>query len=411
MNYRETYDYLKKYGQEHILRCYEELNDAEKEALLLQAGSIDLSLLGLLDEYRRGADVMARGTFSPLGAVTVEEIAEKKEAFSEVGLKALKDGKIAAVLLAGGQGTRLGFDHPKGMYNIGETRDLYIFECLINNLMDVVRACGTYVPLYVMTSEINHDETVRFFTEHDMFGYSKGHIRFFKQDMAPCVGYDGRILMEDKGRIAVSPNGNGGWFSSMQKAGLVDDMESRGVEYLSAFAVDNVCQRINDPCWVGAVLSSDCDVGAKVVRKADPNERVGVLCLEDGHPSICEYYEMTEEMITLKDEKGTLLYNFGVILNYMFRLDRLKEIAAKSMPVHIVEKKIPYLDADGTFVKPDAPNGYKFELLILDMIHLMDTCLPYEIVRDHEFAPIKNPTGTDSVVSAKALLVKNGVTL
>jgi len=409
MNYGETRTYMEQYGQEHLLKYYDELPEDGQAALLEQIASIDFSMLSLLAGYKQGTS--ARGVFSPLGAVTVEEIDEKREAFESAGIEALKAGKTAAVLLAGGQGTRLGFDHPKGMYNIGETRELFIFECLINNLMDVVNRTGTYVPLYIMTSEINHEETVGFFTAHDMFGYSKDHIRFFKQEMAPCVGYDGRILMEDKGRIAVSPNGNGGWFTSMMKAGLVEDMEARGVEYLSAFSVDNVCQRINDPKWVGAVLQSGCDVGAKVVRKADPNERVGVLCLEDGHPSICEYYEMTEEMITLKDEKGALLYNFGVILNYMFRLDKLKAIAAERMPVHIVEKKIPHLGDDGSFVKPEAPNGYKFELLILDMIHLMDTCLPYEVVRSREFAPIKNPTGVDSVVSAKALLAENGVAL
>ena len=148
-----------------------------------------------------------------------------------------------------------------------------------------------------------------------------------------------------------------------------------------------------------------------MVRKADPYERVGVLCLEDGKPSIVEYYEMTDDMIHLRDENGNLLYNFGVILNYMFRLDKLEEIVKKELPVHIVEKKVPYMDETGTFIKPDKPNGYKFEELVLDMIHLMDSCLPYEVVRNREFAPIKNPTGVDSVESARALLQENGVTL
>ena len=175
------------------------------------------------------------------------------------------------------------------------------------------------------------------------------------------------------------------------------------------FAVDNVLQRINDPAYVGAVIQSGCDCGGKVVRKAAPDERVGVLCLEDKKPSIVEYYEMTDDMIHLRDEKGNLLYNFGVILNYMFKVDCLEAIVNKDMPVHIVEKKIPYINEAGELVKPEKPNGYKFEELVLDMIHLMDSCLPYEVVREKEFAPIKNSTGVDSVESARKLLIENGV--
>ncbi len=188
-------------------------------------------------------------------------------------------------------------------------------------------------------------------------------------------------------------------------------MKEAGVEWLTAFAVDNVLQRINDPAFVGAVIDSGCDCGGMVVRKADPNERVGVLCTEDGKPSIVEYYEMTDDMIHLKDENGNLLYNFGVILNYMFNLDRLTEIKSKRLPLHIVEKKIPYIDDDGNLIKPTTPNGYKFESLILDMIHMMDSCCPFEVEREKAFAPVKNPTGVDSVESARKLLEKNGVTL
>lgn len=163
--------------------------------------------------------------------------------------------------------------------------------------------------------------------------------------------------------------------------------------------------------FVGATLESGCVSGAKVVRKADPNEKIGVLCLEDGKPSIVEYYEMTDEIINSREENGELSYNFGVILNYLFRVDKLEEILNEKMPVHVVEKKILYINENGALIKPEAPNGYKFELLVLDMIHLLDNCLSYEVVRDYEFAPIKNKTGVDSVESAQALLKKNGVEL
>ena len=409
MTYEQIKDILIKHDQLHLLKYYDKLTEEQQANLLAQISSVNWHLLELLQNRQDTETVKAK--LEPLGALEVSEIEKRKEEFTQIGIEALKAQKVGAVLLAGGQGTRLGFDKPKGMFNVGITKDLYIFECLIHNLMDVVNQINTWVPLYIMTSDKNHEDTVHFFEEKQYFGYNKDFIRFFKQDMAPSVDFNGKLLMEDKDRLSLSPNGNGGWFHSLQNAGLISHMKEIGIEWLTVFAVDNVLQRINDPAYVGAVIASGCDCGGKVVRKADPYERVGVLCLEDGKPSIVEYYEMTDDMIHLKDENGNLLYNFGVILNYMFRLDKLEQIVNKELPVHIVEKKIPYMDETGTFIKPDKPNGYKFEELVLDMIHLMDSCLPYEVVRNHEFAPIKNPTGVDSVESARALLQENGVTL
>ena len=244
---------------------------------------------------------------------------------------------------------------------------------------------------------------------YQYFGYDPAYIHFFKQDMAPSVDYNGKVMLEAKDRISLSPNGNGGWFSSLCRAGYLKEMQEKGIEWLSVFSVDNVLQRINDPVYVGAVIASGCDCGGKVVRKVSPEERVGVLCKEDGKPAIVEYYEMTDDMRNLRDENGNLLYNFGVTLNYLFRLKRLEDIRSQKLPIHIVEKKIPCLDENGKEVKPEAPNGYKFEDLVLDMIHMMDSCLPYEVVRENEFAPVKNKEGADSVDTARELLKKNGV--
>ena len=314
-------------------------------------------------------------------------------------------------MLAGGMGTRLGSDDPKGMYNVGITKDLYIFECLINNLMDVVKATGAWIHLFIMTSDKNNDATIQFLTKKDFFGYKAEYVHFFKQEMAAATDYNGKIYLEEKGKLSTSPNGNGGWFISLKNAGLLDVVKTEGIEWLNVFAVDNVCQRIADPVFVGATIEKACAVGAKVVRKNAPDEKVGVMCLEDGKPSIVEYYELTEELMEAKDEKGDPAYNFGVILNYLFRVDALEKLLDGSLPLHIVEKKIPYLDGDGNLVKPQEPNGYKFESLVLDMIHQMDSCLPFEVVRNREFAPIKNKTGVDSVESARELLKENGVEL
>ena len=410
MNFNEAKAKLEALGQSHLLRWYDELGDMEQEALLAQIDALDPSLLEVFAKY--GADGEAqRGKLEPLGALTIGEIEENRERFETAGLEAIRQGKIGAVLLAGGMGTRLGFDKPKGMYNIGKTHPLYIFECLIRNLMEVVDKAGTFVPLFIMTSEKNDEDTREFFEEQKYFGYNPEYVHFFVQDMAPAVDPDGKILLEEKGRIATSPNGNGGWFSSMAKAGLLGFLQREGIEWLNIFAVDNVLQRIADPCFVGATLLSGSESGAKVVAKADPQERVGVLCLEDGAPSIVEYYEMTEEMITRREPDGRLSYNFGVILNYLFRTDRLTELLGSSLQTHVVNKNVPFIDETGSLVKPTEPNAYKFETLVLDMVHQQRSCLSYEVERDKEFAPIKNPDGVDSVVSAQGLLEANGVVL
>ena len=408
MTFEAAKQKCEKYGQEHVLKYYDELPVTEQEALLAQIEETDMSIL---EKCKNMEELAKKGTITPLAAMELDEILANKESFTETGIKAIQAGKVAAVLLAGGMGTRLGSDDPKGMYNIGETRDLYIFECLVNNLMDVVKQTGSWIHFFIMTSDKNNDATIKFLTEHDFFGYKAEYVHFFKQEMAAATDYNGKIYLEEKGKLSTSPNGNGGWFVSMKNAGLLDVVKKEGIEWLNIFAVDNVLQRIADPCFVGATLQKNCVVGAKVVRKNAPDEKVGVMCLEDGRPSIVEYYELTEELMNAKDAKGNPAYNFGVILNYLFNVTALEGLLDGNLPLHIVEKKIPCLNEAGEPVKPEAPNGYKFENLVLDMIHQLDTCLPYEVVREKEFAPIKNKTGIDSVESAKALLQQNGVVL
>ena len=380
----------------------------ENETLKKKLQEVDWTIL---DNITRKETVNERGVFAPLEAVEVGEIAARGAEFKEIGLASIRRGEVGAVLLAGGQGTRLGLDKPKGTLNIGVDRELYLFEQLIRNLQDVTDEAGVYVPLYVMTSNINHDDTVSFFEEHQYFGYPKEYVRFFVQEMVPACDYEGRVYMESDTGVAMSPNGNGGWFGSMVKAGLLEDIHVRGIKWINVFAVDNCLQRIADPMFVGATIAYGCESGAKVVRKAAPDEKVGVLCTEDGRPSIAEYYEMTEEMATARKENGDLKYGFGVILNYLFSEKKLEEIADAHMPIHVVEKKIPYVDENGTPVKPEQPNGYKFETLVLDMVHMMEDCVPYEVVREREFAPIKNLHGVDSLDSARELMRGCGIEL
>lgn len=409
MELNEVKDLLEKYNQTHLLKYYDELSDKEKTDLLEQIESIDFSLLDLIKDGHKEGE---KGVITPLtDAVSIEEIKENEKRYEEIGIKAIKEGKVAALLLAGGMGTRLGSDKPKGMYNIGITKDVYIFEMLISNLMDVVQKTGAWIPLYIMTSEKNDKDTREFFEEKNYFGYNPEHVDFFIQEMAPAASYDGKILLENKGRVATSPNGNGGWFISFVKAGLCEKAKEKGVEYINIFAVDNVCQRMADPCFIGATIDKNYRSASKVVCKANPEEKVGVLCLEDGKPSIVEYYELTEEMRYEKNNDGELAYKYGVILNYLFNIEDLEYNLKNSLTTHVVEKKITCLDDEGNVIKPEKENGYKFETLVLDMVHMMDNCLAYEVDRKKEFAPIKNKTGVDSVDTARELLKLNGVTL
>lgn len=408
MTFENAKTLLAEHSQEHLLDFYSELNENEQSDLLNQIEKLDFSLLdSLKPENMASAE---KGNIEPLTkTATIEDIQQNIGEYRNIGIDAIRRGKIATVLLAGGQGTRLGFDKPKGMFNIGVNKELYIFECLINNLMDVVNEAGVWIPLLIMTSEKNNEDTVNFFKEKNYFGYNSEYIDFFVQDMAPSVDFNGKIYLESKSRISLSPNGNGGWFSSIVRAGLLDKLKANGVEWLNVFAVDNVLQRIADPAFIGAVIKSGSQSGSKVVAKANPEERVGAMCLENGRPSIIEYYELTDKMAHQRMDDGKLAYRFGVTLNYLFMIDKLEEINTVKLSVHIVKKKIPYIDENGYEIKPSEPNGYKFELLILDMIKMYDSCLPYEVVRRKEFAPVKNAEGVDSVATARELLTENGV--
>lgn len=406
MQYQEAYQRLESYGQTHLLQYYDTLSPEQQAALLQQIADMDFSVL-----ERSMQEETPRGKLEPLGACTISEITEKQTEYRKIGLDAIRSGSVGAVLLAGGQGSRLGCSGPKGVFQIGVNNDLTIFECLFRNLMEVTEEAGVPVPLFIMTSEVNDAETKAFLKEKQFFGYPKESVYFFVQEMAPVVDADGKILLETKSRMAVSPNGNGGWFSSMQRAGLLNVLEKKHITWLNVFAVDNVLQRMADPCFIGATIAANCTSGSKVVAKADPEEKVGVLCLEDGKPSIVEYFEMTDDMRNLREPDGTLTYRYGVILNYLFRVDQLRKTLSCNLPLHRAFKSVACLTEDGTTVKPEKPNGYKLETLVLDMVHMQENCLLYEVEREREFAPVKNATGVDSVETARALLKKNGVEL
>ena len=400
---------LEKYNQKHLVKFENELNESDKQELHYQIESLDFSYL---NELNKQESTNEESVITPIEALTIQEIEKRKEEFKEVGVNALKSYQVGALILAGGMGTRLGSDNPKGMYNIGKTKDVFIFQRLIENLMDVVNLTGTYVPLFIMTSEKNDSITRKFLEEKNYFGYNKDFIRFFVQDMAPCVDLDGKILLESKNRIATSPNGNGGWYTSLlnnkEAKQMLDDYN---IKWLNIFNVDNVLQKMADPVFVGATILSGYEMGSKVIRKVDAYEKVGVMCNKNGHPSVVEYIDLPEHMALLTNENGERVYDFGAFMNYLFSVDMLNRIKDEKLPIHVVTKKVEHIDDNGNLIKPETPNAHKFEMLCVDMVEHSKSCLVFECVREKEFAPIKNKTGVDSVESAQALLELNGYEL
>ena len=398
---------LIKYKQDRLLSYLSSENICKVHECRLenQLENIDWSFLEPHKVYDSGEDI------KPIDIMLCESVEKDREIYEQTGLGAIRDGKLALVLLAGGQGTRLGYNHPKGMFNIGISNELYIFECLINNTLKVVDKAGCFIPFYIMTSTSNNEETENFFREHNYFGYDPDYITFFIQESNPVTDFDGNILLSDKDELCMSPNGNGGWFSSMDKNGLLDRLLASPAEWINVFSVDNVLQGIADPVFLGATIKSKKVCGAKVVAKAAPDEKVGSICTLSGKPHIIEYYELSEDMMNKKNPDGTYSYGYGVTLNYLFPIKKLKHTLKADMPLHIVKKAVQYMDYEGNYIIPSEENAYKYETLALDLIHAMDSCLAYEIKREKEFAPIKNKEGVDSIDSARELLKKNGIIL
>ena len=406
MNYERAKTYLYQRGQEQLLEYYEELSESERKALLNQIENLNFSIIKNIEKNK----TVKRGKIQPAGdAVSVQEIKRRRIQFETVGLNLLSENKVGAVLLAGGQGSRLGYSGPKGTFNMGLTKELSIFELQMNSIKKITEITGRHFPIFIMTSYTNNAETVKFFEERNYFGYPRDRIHFYIQDVAPTCNFDGKIYLDEKSRVSIAPNGNGGWYSSLINSGLGRVLDRNNIEWLNVYSVDNVLQKICDPAFIGATVIKQCRCGAKVVKKAGPDEKVGVLCSEDGKPTIIEYYEMPENLKN-KTKKGELVYRYGVTLNYLFNVHDLNLTLGGKLRYHLAEKAIAHME-NGVRVIPDKPCGYKFETLVVDMVKLMGSCLAYEVEREVEFAPVKNATGNDSVETARELLKLNGIEL
>ncbi len=395
---------LRKNGQLHLLEGFEALSEAEQEELLHDIASVNFEMMARADE-----DTEKQYNIAPIDIFTADMADAEEAELRKLGLEAIHNNKVAAVLLCGGQGTRLGFPHSKGMFDIGVTKPLYIFELHFAYLSKIAKEADHFFPVFIMTSIYNDGEIRDFLAEHDYFGYDKNAVFFYKQKMAYATDLEGKLLKGSPSSLVASPDGNGGWYASLAAAGYSKLLQDGGVEWLNIISIDNVLQRTVDPVFVGATVRSGVTCGAKVICKNAPDERIGLLCLNNGTPSIIEYYEL--DALIKETGLSTEGIEYGVILNYLFSVAEMERTLRESpLPVHKAKKKVPYWDGE-KLVTPTTENGYKFEMLATDLVAQMGSCLPYEVRREAEFAPVKNKTGVDSVESARAMLEAAGYTL
>ena len=398
---------LKKYSQEHLLNGYERLDDVKKKQLLGQIKTTDFELINNLYNNTKNKTETLNDTISPIEFLDKEKLNGYYRSFQETGEKAIRAGKLAAVTMAGGQGTRLGHNGPKGTFDIGLESHKSLFELLSDSLKEQGKKYGVTIPWFIMTSEENNKETIEFFAKHRYFGYEKDkNIFFFKQGELPMVDTEGKILIGEDGLIKEAADGHGGIYEALVKNGMTKKMRELGVEWIFIGGVDNCLVKMVDPLLMGIAIQKQVTAAGKSVVKANPQEKVGVFCKKNGRPSVIEYTEIPEEMANATDERGELIYGESHILCNLFNINAVERMGNKPLPYHSAFKKATYIDKDGNKIVPDAPNAYKFEAFLFDAFGELDDMAILRVKREEEFAPVKNASGIDSPETARELYRK-----
>ena len=402
--YESAMKCLKKYGQEHILNNYNNLSDEKKEKLLNQILTIDLNQITELYESTKKEVSFANDKIEPIDFVDKSALSQEElDKYNTLGGNAIKEGKYAVVTMAGGQGTRLGHNGPKGTFKLGLENDKSIFEILIDNLKENNEKYGVTIPWYIMTSRENNDQTENFFKENNYFGYDPKAIMFFKQGELPMCSEEGKLLMDENGAIKEAADGHGGIFESMRRNGVIFDMQQKGIEWAFIGPVDNVLVKMVDPTLLGVAIDKNVLAAGKSVVKAGPKEKVGVFCKRNGKPGVVEYTEITDDLAEATDENGNLVFAESHINCNLFNVKAIEEVSLKKLPYHSAHKKAKYIDENGELVVPEKPNAYKFESFIFDAFDMLDDMAILRVKREEEFAPVKNAEGNDSPETARKL--------
>jgi len=397
-----------RHGQGHIFRWWDELDETERARLLAQVAETDFPLLGrLIAEHVVGAQRACQlGELVPAEPIPLPVTQEQHEArrrAAAIGEAGIRAGQVAALVVAGGLGTRLGYDASKGTYPAAPITGKSLFQLHAEKIHAASRRYGATIPWYIMTSEANDAATQAYFADHAYFGLSPEDVVFFLQASMPVVGLDRKLLLAEKGRIATSPNGHGGTLRALRETGALDDMRRRGVRAISYFQVDNVLIKIIDPVFLGYHVERDSDFSSKALSKRDPEEGLGAFCYVDGKLRVVEYSDLPERYKYARRPDGSLVFSAGSIAVHALSIALVERITAggASLPYHRVVKRVPCIGEEGRLAHPSEPNGVKFEMFIFDALIEAQNPVVMMVERWEEFAPIKNPQGEDSPAAAR----------
>ena len=401
-NIEEIKRTLKKYGQEHLLNFYETLDERKQDQLLEQIENIDFELINSLYNKTKDGNKNDDADIEPIDYIDKYKLNGDYKYYEEIGEKSIRAGKLAVVTMAGGQGTRLGHDGPKGTYDIGLESHKSLFELLCDYIKEQANKYNVQIPWFIMTSKENNQATVDFFKENKFFGYEK-NIYFFVQGELPMIDTEGKILIGEDYLIKEAADGHGGVYESLVKSKMVEKMKQLGIEWVFIGGVDNCLVKMVDPVLMGLAIDKGVTAAGKSVVKANPHEKVGAFCRKNGKPSVVEYSEITDEMAEATDENGELLYGESHILCNLFSISAIERMGSEPLPYHSAFKKATYIDKDGNKVVPTSPNAYKFEAFLFDAFGEVDDMAILRVKREEEFAPVKNAEGVDSPETARKL--------
>ncbi len=398
----EAIEKLKEFNQEQILELLELLNKDERKIISKQILELDFDKINSLYKELKNKEKINSDNTEAITAVNKDKLETSElEKYNELGKNIICNNQYAVVTMSGGQGTRLGYDGPKGTFKIDiRPESKYLFEILADRLKEANKKYNVTIPWYIMTSTENNDDIVEFFKLHKYFGYSKESIMFFEQGNLPLITVDGKLIIGSNKKIKVAADGNGGIFQSMFKNSVLEDMKKRNIKWIFIGSIDNVLLKLDDITLLGLAEDRKVEIATKSILKNSPEEKVGAICKQNGKIRVIEYSEMSEEMKQKKNEDGELAFGESHIMCNLFSINALDKLSDKQLPYHIAFKKSDYLNKEGVIVKVETPNIYKFETFIFDAWKYFDDIAILRGKREEDFAPVKNATGIDSPETA-----------